>query len=76
MKHYEVEYHVKNHHESNWYSFSSFDTELEAYEFMLIKLEEKFENNSHKDIDQFRITFVEKRVTYNTWKLKTLEEGR
>lgn len=72
---YQVQYHVKNAHVSNWSVFYTVDTEKEAYDFLLQKLEEKFTRYGHKDIDLFRIVKVNEEEVYTTWTLEA-QSGR
>lgn len=77
MQYYKVQYHNKDEHSDNWYDYDNdrYDTESEAYQALLIYLQQKFTVFAYVAVDQFRIVFVKEEEIYTTWRLDA-ESGR
>ncbi len=79
MQYYKIQYHKKDEHPSNWYDYESlftrYETKSEAYETLLLCMQQKLVGFLHPEVDQFRIMFVNEEEVYTTWSFNA-QSGR
>lgn len=78
MTYYKIQYHKKDKHTDNWYDclgHNQYDNKPEAYEALLIYMQQKLVVFLHPEVDQFRIMFVNEEEVYTTWRFNA-ESGR
>jgi hypothetical protein len=78
MKYYKIQYHKKDEHTGNWYDclgLNQYDTKTEAYEVLILYMQQKLVVFLHPEVDQFRIMFVNEEEVYTTWRFNA-ESGR
>lgn len=71
MTYYKIQYHKKDEHTDNWYDCqgeNKHDSRADAFEHLVLYMQQKLVVFLHPEVDQFRIMFVNEEEVYTTWR--------